>query len=264
MCLAKPVLPVAVVLPTLHRRRFQPPRRATDPRAPYPLARLAAVAALAEPIAPGARVEPLAAGPTARKTKRLLDSLMLVHASIPRTRDAHGLTRRLLSGTVRGVQSRVRVWAEGSGLPPWAFTLLCVHFVAPSTPARAPTRAGTLPAGSHARGWPLRPVLNECSGVLRPDASRIRRFFASLYRPPSIRARFVCRCALPPTCEPASGHRTPRDISQFRAIRTRRRENLAANAQTDRADDHASRVRQRARLQYRRTQSSEAQRPSTN
>jgi hypothetical protein len=28
----------------------------------------------------------------------------------------------------------------------------------------------------------LRPVLNECSGVLRPDASRIRRFFASLYR----------------------------------------------------------------------------------
>ena len=153
-----------------------------NPRAPYPLARLAAVAALAEPIAPGARVEPLAAGPTARKTKRLLDSLMLVHASIPRTRDAHGLTRRLLSGTVRGVQSRVRVWAEGSGLPPWAFTLLCVHFVAPSTPARAPTRAGTLPAGSHARGWPLRPVLNECSGVLRPDASRIRRFFASLYK----------------------------------------------------------------------------------
>jgi hypothetical protein len=63
------VLPIAVILPALDRRRFQPPRRPTDPLAPAALARLAAVAALAESIAPGARVERLAAGPTARKAK---------------------------------------------------------------------------------------------------------------------------------------------------------------------------------------------------
>jgi hypothetical protein len=121
--LAKPVLPIAVVLLTLDRRRFQPPCRAPDPLAPPALARLAAVAALAESVACGARVERLTAGSAHRKAKRLLDSFMLVHASVPRTRGAHGLTPRPRSGTVRGVQSRVRVWAEGPGLPPRAFTL---------------------------------------------------------------------------------------------------------------------------------------------
>ncbi len=63
------------------------------------------------------------------------------------------LTRRLLSGTVRGVQSRVRVWAEGSGLPP------CLHsFVRPFRRAfYSTTRAKTSadpPAGS---GRPLPP-----------------------------------------------------------------------------------------------------------
>jgi hypothetical protein len=87
------------------------------------------------------------------------------------------LTRRLLSGTVRGVQSRVRVWAEGSKLPPWAFTRLCVHFVAPSTRPRAPRRARIPP---QAPGGLCRRA-ERMLGVPRPDASGIRRFFASLY-----------------------------------------------------------------------------------
>jgi hypothetical protein len=64
------------------------PRPSTLPAAAPPagsacapaLARLAAVAALAESVACGARVERLTAGPAQREAKRLVDSLMLVHA----------------------------------------------------------------------------------------------------------------------------------------------------------------------------------------
>jgi hypothetical protein len=174
------VLPIAVVLLTLDRRRFQPPCRAPDPLAPPALARLAAVAALAESVARGARVERLTAGPAQRKAKRLLDSFMLVHASVPRTRGAHGLTPRPRSGTVRGVQSRVRVWAEGPGLPPRAFTLC----------ASISSRLLRQDVRRHERSsLPIRPARGDqpfrhaerMLGVLRPDASGIRRFFASLY-----------------------------------------------------------------------------------